>query len=134
MLNCINGFYKPRSGSITFKGRRLPAMNPHFAAANGVARTFQNIALFRGMSTLDNLMTGRGLKMKRGLLWQALYWGPARREEMAHRAVVEQVIDLLAIQATRPTQDSRLPYSLHKRVSRSRGIPPVPNNLLTTTT
>src|SRR3546814_2503542 len=80
MLNCINGFYKPRSGSITFKGRRLPAMNPHFAAANGVARTFQNIALFRGMSTLDNLMTGRGLKMKRGLLWQALYWGPARRE------------------------------------------------------
>src|SRR3546814_18958065 len=75
--------YQPRSGSITFKGRRLPAMGPHFAAANGVARTFQNIALFRGMSTLDNLMTGRGLKMKRGLLWQALYWGPARREEMA---------------------------------------------------
>src|SRR3546814_6200751 len=89
MLNCINGFYKPRSGSITFKGRRLPAMNPHFAAANGVARTFQNIALFRGMSTLDNLMTGRGLKMKRGLLWQALYWGPARREEMASLDEIE---------------------------------------------
>ena len=88
MLNCINGFYKPQSGSITFKGRKLPGMDPHFAAANGVARTFQNIALFRGMSTLDNLMTGRVLKMKRNFLWQALYWGPAKREELENRAFV----------------------------------------------
>ncbi|HEY9568975.1 MAG TPA: ABC transporter ATP-binding protein [Thalassobaculum sp.] len=130
MLNCINGFYKPRSGSITFKGRRLPAMNPHFAAANGVARTFQNIALFRGMSTLDNLMTGRGLKMKRGLLWQALYWGPARREEMAHRAVVEQVIDFLEIQAIRRTQVGRLPYGLQKRVELGRALAMEPEILL----
>src|SRR3546814_2623823 len=95
-------------------------MNPHFAAANGVARTFQNIALFRGMSTLDNLMTGRGLKMKRGLLWQALYWGPARREEMAHRAVVEQVIDFMEIQAIRRPQVGRLPYGLQTGVESGR--------------
>src|SRR3546814_963209 len=93
-------------------------------------RSFQNIALFRGMSTLDNLMTGRGLKMKRGLLWQALYWGPARREEMAHRAVVEQVIDFLEIQAIRRTQVGRLPYGLQKRVELGRALALEPEILL----
>ena len=98
MLNCINGFYKPRSGSITFKGKTMPSMDPHYAASNGIARTFQNIALFRGMSTLDNLMTGRVLKMKRGFFWQALYAGPAQKEELENRAFVEKVIDFLGIQ------------------------------------
>lgn len=130
MLNCINGFYKPRSGAITFKGRRLPAMDPHFAAANGVARTFQNIALFRGMSTLDNLMTGRGLKMRRGLFWQALYWGPAQREEMEHRAHVERVIDFLEIQAIRRTPVGKLPYGLQKRVELGRALAMEPEILL----
>ncbi len=130
MLNCINGFYKPRAGSITFKGRKMPAMDPHFAAANGVARTFQNIALFRGMSTLDNLMTGRVLKMKRNLLWQALYWGPAQREEMEHRAFVERVIDFLEIQAIRRTPVGRLPYGLQKRVELGRALAMEPEILL----
>ena len=130
MLNCINGFYKPRSGSITFKGRKLPAMDPHFAAANWVARTFQNIALFRGMSTLDNLMTGRVLKMKRNFLWQALYWGPAQREEMEHRAFVERVIDFLEIQAIRRTPVGRLPYGLQKRVELGRALAMEPEILL----
>src|SRR3546814_6913961 len=93
-------------------------------------RSVQNLALFRGMSTLDNLRTGRGLKMKRGLLWQALYWGPARREEMAHRAVVEQVIDFLEIQAIRRTQVGRLPYGLQKRVELGRALAMEPEILL----
>jgi branched-chain amino acid transport system ATP-binding protein len=130
MLNCINGFYKPQSGSITFKGRKLPGMDPHFAAANGVARTFQNIALFRGMSTLDNLMTGRVLKMNRNFLWQALYWGPAQREEIEHRAYVEKVIDFLEIQAIRRTPVGRLPYGLQKRVELGRALAMEPEILL----
>ena len=88
MLNVINGFYHPQQGSITFKGVTRQIMRPHEAAAEGIARTFQNIALFKGMSTLDNIMTGRNLKMKRNFLWQALHLGPARREEIEHRIVV----------------------------------------------
>src|SRR3546814_14320698 len=123
MLNCINGFYKPRSGSITFKGRRLPAMNPHFAAANGVARTFQNIALFRGMSTLDNLLPGRGLKRNRGLLWQAPYWGPAGGGEMAHRADVDQVTDVTQSPGRRWNQVGRPPLGLKMGAASSREPP-----------
>ncbi len=130
MLNCINGFYKPRSGSITFKGRRMPSMDPHFAASNGIARTFQNIALFRGMSTLDNLMTGRVLKMKRNFLWQALYWGPAQREELENREAVERVIDFLEIQAIRRIPVGRLPYGLQKRVELGRALAMEPEILL----
>jgi len=130
MLNCINGFYKPRSGSITFKGQQMKAMDPHFAASNGIARTFQNIALFRGMSTLDNLMTGRVLKMKRGFFWQCLYAGPAQREELEHRAQVEKVIDFLGIQALRRTPVGRLPYGLQKRVELGRALAMEPDILL----
>ena len=130
MLNCINGFYKPQSGSITFKGRKMPSMDPHFAASNGIARTFQNIALFRGMSTLDNLMTGRVLKMNRGFIWQCLYWGPAQREELENRAHVERVIDFLEIQAIRRTPVGRLPYGLQKRVELGRALSMEPEILL----
>ena len=86
MLNVINGFYHPQEGTITYKGKSRKQMKPHAAAKTGIARTFQNIALFRSMSTLDNIMTGRLLKMRRNFLWQALYWGPAKDEEMEHRA------------------------------------------------
>ncbi|NQW11449.1 MAG: ABC transporter ATP-binding protein, partial [Alphaproteobacteria bacterium] len=130
MLNCINGFYKPQSGQITFKGQRMKAMDPHFAASNGIARTFQNIALFRGMSTLDNLMTGRILKMHRGFFWQALYWGPAKKEELENRAFVENVIDFLEIQAIRRTPVGRLPYGLQKRVELGRALAMEPDLLL----
>jgi branched-chain amino acid transport system ATP-binding protein len=98
MLNVINGFYHPQHGRISFKGRTRSRMRPHEAAAGGIARTFQNVALFRGMSVLDNIMTGRTLKMRRGFLWQLLRIGPALAEEVEHRHRVEEIIDFLKIQ------------------------------------
>ncbi len=130
MLNCINGFYHPQEGQITFKGATRKQMQPHEAAAHGIARTFQNIALFKGMSTLDNIMTGRNLKMKQNFLMQALYFGPAQREEMEHRQVVEKVIDFLEIEAIRKTPVGRLPYGLQKRVELGRALAAEPDLLL----
>ncbi len=130
MLNVINGFYHPQQGQITYKGKTRSRMRPHDAAAQGIARTFQNIALFRGMSTLDNIMTGRLLKMKRNLLWQALYVGPAKREELEHRAFAERIIDFLEIQAIRKTPVGRLPYGLQKRVELGRALAAEPDLLL----
>ncbi len=130
MLNVINGFYHPQEGTITYKGETRKQMKPHAAAKTGIARTFQNIALFRGMSTLDNIMTGRLLKMRRNFLWQALYWGPARNEELAHRASVEQIIDFLEIQSIRRTPVGRLPYGLQKRVELGRALAAEPDLLL----
>ena len=130
MLNCINGFYLPQEGSITYKGNVRAAMRPHEAAKDGIARTFQNIALFKGMSTLDNIMTGRLLKMRRNFLWQALYWGPAKTEEMEHREAVERIIDFLEIQAIRKTPVGRLPYGLQKRVELGRALAMEPDLLL----
>ena len=130
MLNVINGFYHPQSGTITYKGVTRPRMRPHQTASQGIARTFQNIALFRGMTTLDNIMTGRLLKMRRGLLWQALHWGPARAEELEHREFVEHVIDFLEIQSIRKTPVGRLPYGLQKRVELGRALAAEPDLLL----
>jgi branched-chain amino acid transport system ATP-binding protein len=130
MLNCINGFYHPQEGAITFKGQRRQQMQTHEAALQGIARTFQNIALFKGMSTLDNIMTGRNLKMKRNFLWQALYFGPALKEELEHRAVVENVIDFLEIESIRKTPVGRLPYGLQKRVELGRALAAEPDLLL----
>jgi branched-chain amino acid transport system ATP-binding protein len=130
MLNVINGFYHPQLGKITYKGVTRSRMKPHEAASQGIARTFQNIALFRGMSTLDNIMTGRNLKMHRGLFWQALHWGPAREEEIAHREFVEHIIDFLEIQAIRRTPVGRLPYGLQKRVELGRALAAEPDLLL----
>ena len=130
MLNVINGFYHPQEGRITFKGVTRRRMRTHEAAAQGIARTFQNIALFRGMTTLDNIMTGRNLKMKRNFLLQALYLGPARREEMEHREFAERIIDFLEIQAIRKTPVSRLPYGLQKRVELGRALAAEPDMLL----
>ncbi len=130
MLNCINGFYHPQEGMITFKGVPRHQMRPHEAASQGIARTFQNIALFKGMSTLDNIMTGRNLKMKKNFLWQALYFGPARAEEMEHRAAVENVIDFLEIEAIRKTPVGKLPYGLQKRVELGRALAAEPDLLL----
>jgi branched-chain amino acid transport system ATP-binding protein len=130
MLNVINGFYHPQEGTITYKGKTRKQMKPHAAAKTGIARTFQNIALFRGMSTLDNIMTGRLLKMRRNFLWQAIYWGPAKQEEMAHRASVEKIIDFLEIQSIRRTPVGRLPYGLQKRVELGRALAAEPDLLL----
>ena len=130
MLNVINGFYHPQQGRITYRGKTRRQMRPHEAASQGIARTFQNIALFRGMTTLDNIMTGRLLKMRRNLLWQALYWGPARDEEIEHRAFAEHIIDFLEIQAIRKTPVGTLPYGLQKRVELGRALAAEPSLLL----
>ena len=130
MLNVINGFYQPQKGRVSFKGTTFRRMRPHVAAKLGIARTFQNIALFKGMSTLDNLMTGRLLKMRRNFLWQALYYGPAQKEELEHRAAVERIIDFLEIQAIRKTPVGRLPYGLQKRVELGRALAMEPDLLL----
>lgn len=130
MLNCINGFYHPTSGAITFKGRRRGRMRPSAAARGGIARTFQNVALFKGMSTLDNIMTGRSLKMRRSLAWQALRFGPAQSEEVEHRRIVEDIIDFLEIQAIRKTPVGKLPYGLQKRVELGRALAMEPEVLL----
>jgi branched-chain amino acid transport system ATP-binding protein len=130
MLNVINGFYQPQAGTITYKGKTYRHMRPHEAAVRGIGRTFQNIALFKGMSTLDNLMTGRILKMRASFLEQAIYLGRARREELAHREVVERIIDFLEIQAIRSTPVGRLPYGLQKRVELGRALAMEPELLL----
>ena len=130
MLNVINGFYHPDDGTITYKGETRTRMRPDQAARQGIARTFQNIALFRGMSTLDNIMTGRNTMMRRNFLWQALYLGPARNEEMEHRARVEQVIEFLEIEAIRRVPVGRLPYGLQKRVELGRALAAEPDLLL----
>ncbi|HSQ79804.1 MAG TPA: ABC transporter ATP-binding protein [Casimicrobiaceae bacterium] len=130
MLNVINGVYRPQHGTILWRGQHRHGMNSHDAAAAGIARTFQNIALFKGMSVLDNIMTGRNLKMKASFLEQAVWIGRARREELAHRAKVEEIIDFLEIQHIRKTPVGRLPYGLQKRVELARALAAEPSLLL----
>jgi branched-chain amino acid transport system ATP-binding protein len=130
MLNCINGVYQPQEGSITFKGKTFTHMNSHAVASMGVARTFQNLALFKGMSVLDNIMSGRNLKIKSNIFMQALRIGPAEREEIKHREYVETIIDFLEIQPYRKTPVGQLPYGLQKRVDLARALAMEPQVLL----
>src|SRR5262244_1823324 len=130
MLNVINGFYHPDHGAITFKGRRRARMQPFEAARGGIARTFQNVALFKGMSELDNIMTGRTLKMHRGFFWQLLRHGPALAEEVEHRRRVEDIIDFLQIPHIRKIPVGKLPYGLQKRVELGRALAMEPDLLL----
>ena len=130
MLNVINGVYHPQQGTITFRGKVRRDMVPHDAAAQGIGRTFQNIALFKGMSVLDNIMTGRNLVMKASIFEQAIHFGRARREELENRLKVEEVIDFLEIQHIRKTPVGRLPYGLQKRVELARALAAEPTMLL----
>jgi branched-chain amino acid transport system ATP-binding protein len=130
MLNVISGFYNPQEGEVWFNGSRRPQMRPYQVARQGIARTFQNIALFEGMSVLDNIMTGRLNHMKATMLDQAIWWGKAEREETQNRARVEQVIDFLEIQSIRKTPVGRLPYGLKKRVELGRALAAEPKLLL----
>ncbi len=130
LLNAVSGFYHPYEGRIAFEGRDRTHLSPPDVAALGVARTFQNVALFKGMSVLDNILTGRLLKMSGSFLLEALYWGPARRQELEHRAFVERIIDFLEIQAIRKTPAGRLPYGLQKRVELARALAAEPKLLL----
>jgi branched-chain amino acid transport system ATP-binding protein len=130
MLNVISGFYHPRRGRILFEGRDRTRLPAHAVARLGFARTFQNIALFKGMTTLDNIMTGRSWKMKGNFLTDAIYWGYTRKEEIRHREHVEKIIDFLEIQAIRRTPVGRLPYGLQKRVELARALAMEPKVLL----
>lgn len=130
MLNVISGFYVPQEGEVWFRGKRRPQMKPFQVASQGIARTFQNIALFDGMSVLDNIMTGRLTMMKTGLASQALWFGRAEREETYHREQVEKIIDFLEIQNIRKTPVGRLPYGLKKRVELARALAAEPKLLL----
>ncbi|MGR3984330.1 MAG: ABC transporter ATP-binding protein [Gammaproteobacteria bacterium] len=122
MLNVINGFYHPQEGAVRFRGENLGGLKPFQIARRGIARTFQNIALFKGMSTLDNIMTGRITRMRVNMLWHAVWRGPAMREELEHRETVERIIDFLEIQSIRKTPVGRLPYGLQKRVELGRAL------------
>ncbi len=130
MLNVISGFYVPQEGEVWFRGERRPPMKPYQIARQGIARTFQNIALFEGMSVLDNIMTGRLTHMHKGFAAQALWWGAAEAEETANREKVEKIIDFLEIQHIRKTPVGRLPYGLKKRVELARALAAEPKLLL----
>ena len=130
MLNVINGFYHAADRPHHLHGKTRSRMRPSEAARQGIARTFQNVALFKGMSTLDNIMTGRSLRMSRGLFWQALRHGPALNEEIDHREFCEEIIDFLEIEAIRKTPVGKLPYGLQKRVELGRALAMEPKLLL----
>jgi branched-chain amino acid transport system ATP-binding protein len=130
LLNVVNGFYQPQEGEIRWKGTTRRKMTPYLAASSGVARTFQNIALFKGMSTLDNIISGRALRMNAGFVWQLIRYGPALKEELAHRRKVEEIIDFLEIAHIRSTPVGKLPYGLQKRVELARALAMEPELLL----
>ena len=130
MLNVINGFYHPQAGRITYKGATRRRMRPHQAAAQGIARTFQNVALFKGMTTLDNILAGRTLRMHKSFFWQLWRYGPAFAEEIEHRKYCEEIIDFLEIERIRKELVGRLPYGLQKRVELGRALAMQPDLLL----
>jgi branched-chain amino acid transport system ATP-binding protein len=130
MLNVLSGVYHPHKGVIRVRGAEFRDMDSCRAASLGIARTFQNIALFKGMTALDNILAGRNLKMRCNFLQQALWWGPARREELEHRRAVEEIIDLLEIQHIRKTPVGQLSYGLQKRVELARALAAEPDVLL----
>jgi branched-chain amino acid transport system ATP-binding protein len=130
MLNCISGFYRPQQGRILFNGYDLTQLPTHRVANLGIARTFQNIALYTGLSTLNNLMAARHIHMKQNGLASMLYWGAAQREEVRHRQVVEEIIDFLEIAHIRKAVVGALPYGLRKRVELGRALALEPKLLL----
>ena len=130
LLNVISGFYHPYEGQILFQGKDRTHLKPHEVAALGVARTFQNVALFKGMTVLDNAMTGRLLKMNGSFLFDTLYWGSAMKQELKNRAFVERIIDFLEIESIRKMPAGRLPYGLQKRVELARALAAEPRLLL----
>ncbi|MBU8878078.1 ABC transporter ATP-binding protein [Bacillus sp. FJAT-29790] len=130
MLNCISGLYRPTEGSILFKGEEITHFKPHKRADLGIARAFQNIELFSHLSVLDNLMLGRHVRMKTGVLAGGLYWGKAQKEEVEHREKVEGVIDFLEIEDIRNTPVGTLSYGLQKRVEVGRALALEPEILL----
>jgi branched-chain amino acid transport system ATP-binding protein len=130
LLNMVSGFYKPDAGRIVLEGRDITRKRPYEIAALGIARTFQNIALFNGLTVLDNLMLGRHVRMRSGVLGSVIYWGLAQREEVAHREVCEELIEFLKLQDLRKQQTGALPYGLRKRVELGRALALEPSLVL----
>ncbi len=130
LLNCINGFYKPQKGEICFDGKRITRMRPDKLARLGIGRTFQNIELYTGLSTQDNIMAARHVLMKQNFITGAIYFGWARREEIEHRRIVEEIIDFLEIQSIRKQVVGALPYGMRKRVELGRALALEPQVLL----
>jgi branched-chain amino acid transport system ATP-binding protein len=130
LLNCLNGFYKPQKGEILFEGKNISRIRPDKAAKMGLARTFQNIELFSGLTTLENTMAARHVFMKQNLLTGALYFGPAHNEEIRHRRVVEDIIDFLEIESVRNKVVATLPYGMRKRIELARALALEPKVLL----
>ena len=130
LLNCINGFYKPQQGEITFNGQRITRMRPDKLAKLGIARTFQNIELYTGLSTQDNIMAARHVLMRQNFVAGALYFGWARREEIEHRQTVEEIIDFLEMGPIRKRLVHVLPYGMRKRVELGRALALEPSVLL----
>lgn len=130
MLNCISGFYRPDSGRIIYGEKDLTQVPTHKIAGLGIARTFQNIALYTGLSTLDNLMAARHIHMKQNMVTSMLYWGAGQREEVANRQLVEEIIDFLEIAHIRKAVVGALPYGLRKRVELGRALAMEPKMLL----
>jgi branched-chain amino acid transport system ATP-binding protein len=130
LLNMVSGFYTPDTGRIMLEGRDITRLRPHQVAALGIARTFQNIALFSGLTVLDNLMLGRHVRMRSGVLRSVIYWGLAQREEIAHREVCEELIDFLKLQDLRKQPTGALAYGLRKRVELGRALALEPRIIL----
>jgi len=130
LLNCVNGFYKPQEGKIYYEGQRITRIRPDKAAQLGLARTFQNIELYTGLSTLDNIMAARHMLMKQNFLSSALYFGWAHKEEIEHRKTVEDIIDFLEIESIRKRVVGTLPYGMRKRVELGRALALEPKVLL----
>lgn len=130
LLNCINGFYKPQNGKILYEGQDITRIRPDKAAQMGLARTFQNIELYSGLSTLDNLMAARHIMMKQNFVTGAIYFGPAHAEEIIHRRVVEDIIDFLEMEPIRKKVVGALPYGMRKRVELGRALAMEPKVLL----
>lgn len=122
LLNCINGFYRAQHGSIHFQGKPIHHLPPHAVAKLGISRTFQNIELYTGLTVLENLMAARHILMKRGAFWGALFFGPAMKEEISHRKVVEDIIDFLEMEPVRHKVVGMLPYGVRKRVELGRAL------------
>jgi branched-chain amino acid transport system ATP-binding protein len=129
-FNCINGFYHPYQGEILYSGKDLTRLKPHKIAELGIARTFQNIELFSGLTALDNLMAARHVHMKRGALLGCLFFGPTRKEEIAHREQIEEIIDLLEMEPIRKQVVGSLPYGERKKVDMARALCMDPSVLL----
>lgn len=130
VFNCLNGVYRPETGSVRFDGSELVGRRPAAIAGLGIARTFQNLGLFANLEVIDNLLIGRHARMRTGFLAGALWWGPARREELVHRRQCEEILELLELEAYRHARVGLLPYGVQKRVELARAIAAEPTLLL----